>query len=856
MAIVAPSEQSFKQMWDDAEQRSLKITKTSLRSSPKKSLNDVVQELETRYNESDSANDERNKPRAKELVENVLSCIKLLGGIAAQGASVVRIRACKSLLQRRILLVDIPSQVSSLYEGVADLFQRIFTFLKMFRLYQRIEDFADVDLELKQTTHKITISFVTICALSIKVLGPSKLRKVKIAAKLILFGDDSGVGAELSKFKKLVEANSQISDAVTLEVVLKSHHDLDSKLKVVHDKLIEASEESGRKLVLIASGVDALVKAENERKLEKAHQDQVDTLLKKLSIKMETVQASEQMYQNIRAATVRGIGISWLQNESEYEVWIEKSAPNRIRSFCLPAVRSLCSESMQSSMRASIACYYFPEPDEKPSRETSIKDTQLPTTALKSMAVQIAKRNSQYAKEMATLGDKQAAEAWIDLSCKALWQTLQLAAPKKDATCFLFSNGLDHVQESKAQELLQVLLDFNSPRLRIMASCDPKFVDKYRSKIDSTGRRIPRINMERNNWPDIVAYIEYNMKHNNLLQGKEEETVELLNYVKDRVNKSHDEIRAYLDHDAKQTESLVARRTLDSLNTALEPHEITQLNELLAWVIYGVAWFNPHHLKGVLVLFYGRTPAKTVEDKLDGVYRQVLRVDSDGDVVIDSEIKKLLTTVPRVRPSKDVVDDSKPLISMTITINRVDVDTARRFLWDLSEKANFGKSLPFDALVPMAEAQVKPRISANRADGQLTMVRRCVKLLLADPDSRTECLISYVLEYLPRHLQKLRGRVDEDDIDVTERKEIGQALENAQVAGIEVASTATYKDTNTDDGTQKDDGTSVAGSSDEEQAEETKQISRAADWLKGSLMLDTKTHFGTSVSDNRFWLLA
>ncbi|OQV03546.1 hypothetical protein CLAIMM_08579 [Cladophialophora immunda] len=814
MAGVTPSEQSFKQMWDEAEERFVKITKKPLRSSPKKSLNDVIQDLENRYNESGPADDERNKPRAKELVENVLNCIKLLGGIAAQGASIVfgPANLCYSAVS---FLIDIPSQVSSLYDGLADLFQRIFTFLKTFQIYQRIEDFAEVDLELKQTTHKLMISFVTICALSIKVLGPSKLRKAKIAAKLILFGDDSGVGAELSKFKKLVEANSQISDAVTLEVVLESHHDLDSKLKVVHDKLIEASEESGRKLMLIATGLDALVKAENERKLEKAHQDQVDALLKKLSIKMETVQACEQMYQNIRAATVRSTGIGWLHTEPEYETWIridskpdslllltggEKSGKSFLVSTMINQAASQIPESMQTSMRVSIAYYYFPEPDEKPSRETSVKETQLPTTALKSMAVQIAKHNSQYAKEMAALGDKQAGEAWTDLSCNALWQTLQLAAPKKDVTYFLFFDGLDHVEESKAQELLQVLLNDNSPRLRIMASCNPNFVEKTRSKLDSIGRRIPRIAMEWNNWLDIAAYVEYSMKHNNLLQGKEEETVELLDYIKGKVlelsngnydtlrrlldeikgaisaDKSHDEIRAYLDHDAKQTEPLVAQRTIDSLNAALEPHEITQLNELLAWVIYGKAWFKPQHLKGVLVLFYGRTPAKTVEDKLDGVYRKVLRVDSDGNVVVDSEIEKLLTQVPRVRVDKDTVDDTKPLISMTITINRVDVDTVRRFLWDLSEKANFGKSLPFDALVPMAQAQVKPRITANRADGQLTMTRRCMKLLMADPDSRTESLIPYALKYLPRHLQDLRGRVDEDGIDMAERKEIGRSL--------------------------------------------------------------------------------
>lgn len=81
-------ELSFKEMWEKAELRFQKITNKSLRASKKKSLNDVIKDLETRYADEDS-DGESAKDRAKELIGNVLSCINLLGGIAAQGASIV-----------------------------------------------------------------------------------------------------------------------------------------------------------------------------------------------------------------------------------------------------------------------------------------------------------------------------------------------------------------------------------------------------------------------------------------------------------------------------------------------------------------------------------------------------------------------------------------------------------------------------------------------------------------------------------------------------------------------------------------------------------------------------------------------
>jgi hypothetical protein len=90
-------EPSLQEMWEKAERNfKAKIEKTFdaktamkfRRAGAPMSLEDVIREMESRTveDESDGA---KIKNRAKEMGQRVLMCIQLLGGIAAQGASIL-----------------------------------------------------------------------------------------------------------------------------------------------------------------------------------------------------------------------------------------------------------------------------------------------------------------------------------------------------------------------------------------------------------------------------------------------------------------------------------------------------------------------------------------------------------------------------------------------------------------------------------------------------------------------------------------------------------------------------------------------------------------------------------------------
>ena len=80
---------SFEKLWSDAQTRFESRTKKSLRGSPPKSLDTVIKDLNARLGGEESAKKADRKNHILTVVQDVLTFIKLLGGIAAVGASQV-----------------------------------------------------------------------------------------------------------------------------------------------------------------------------------------------------------------------------------------------------------------------------------------------------------------------------------------------------------------------------------------------------------------------------------------------------------------------------------------------------------------------------------------------------------------------------------------------------------------------------------------------------------------------------------------------------------------------------------------------------------------------------------------------
>ena len=80
---------SFNKLWSDAEARFETRTRKRLRGSPPESLEAVIEKLKSRIDGEDVENKVEKKKRILTVVQNVMTCIKLLGGIAAASVSTV-----------------------------------------------------------------------------------------------------------------------------------------------------------------------------------------------------------------------------------------------------------------------------------------------------------------------------------------------------------------------------------------------------------------------------------------------------------------------------------------------------------------------------------------------------------------------------------------------------------------------------------------------------------------------------------------------------------------------------------------------------------------------------------------------
>jgi hypothetical protein len=163
-AELSPAEAELRGMWQDAENDFRQMTRKNLRADPEKRLEDVLQELERKY-QPETPEGRSTKAKISETIGKVLSCVQLLGGLAAQGASIVFGPAtlCFNAIS---FLIDVPGKIASVYEGVGNLFEEISHFLVLFRIYG---NYTKLDPDLRDGTHKLMVSLVRICGLSIKM---------------------------------------------------------------------------------------------------------------------------------------------------------------------------------------------------------------------------------------------------------------------------------------------------------------------------------------------------------------------------------------------------------------------------------------------------------------------------------------------------------------------------------------------------------------------------------------------------------------------------------------------------------------------------------------------------------------
>jgi hypothetical protein len=78
------------------------------------------------------------------------------------------------MFQCRVIALGYSDKIHEFHEAVDGLLDEVFVMLSQFKIYQRIEQFSNIDPELYETIQKLLISFVNIYALSINLRNSSR----------------------------------------------------------------------------------------------------------------------------------------------------------------------------------------------------------------------------------------------------------------------------------------------------------------------------------------------------------------------------------------------------------------------------------------------------------------------------------------------------------------------------------------------------------------------------------------------------------------------------------------------------------------------------------------------------------
>ena len=235
---ISADEASLKDMWEEASAKFRTQTGKSLRQPV--SLKDALSLLNTKLNPEDPKTGDKQK-KVKAVAANIIKLVQMLGGLVAQGASVVFGPAdmCFNALS---ILLDIPAKLQKVWDDLATLLDEVSSFMKQFQIYQRIEEITTLDVEFRQSVHKLLLAFVDICGIAFAVCDKRASNVFKRISKTILFDDDSGVGDALASFERLSKQHSNISDAVTLERVVQGQNEVSGGMKTLYNKLNSSAE--------------------------------------------------------------------------------------------------------------------------------------------------------------------------------------------------------------------------------------------------------------------------------------------------------------------------------------------------------------------------------------------------------------------------------------------------------------------------------------------------------------------------------------------------------------------------------------------------------------------------------------
>ncbi|EGR45332.1 uncharacterized protein TRIREDRAFT_111202 [Trichoderma reesei QM6a] len=798
---------SMQQMWDAAAKDFESICGESLQKGHKvKSFDDVQDKIRNANQGSPQDGDEEQNAKwekAKSVGLESLKYLKMLVGAASQASSFIPIpEAAANITGSALCFVfDIPDKIKGYNDAIDQVFGEVSSSLSQFYIYKTI---SHADPRLIQQIHLVLVNFVKVCAHVVKYRQGRRRDRIFQQIKSV-FDDDSGLAAQMTDFRRALQQQRDVEGTVTLAAVVETRQDISLLLEqsIVFGKTAQethqAVQETQKGMQTLKDDLDrmkALIKIR-------------DTLGVPSTVRLDTntTQTCNDLIDKCRSKTG-----AWIWTHEAYAAWTsskdrskdkDRDAQRLLLVTGPPSSGKTCATALitrsleEQKGRTYSAHYFFPTSTKK-----ADDDKNSIQSALKYMAFQIARVDVAVQKALNKACDEEPAafrrSASVD-SLDSLWESLKIGASGSNATYYLVFDGLENLPDRQVKMLLDFVLSArmakdSGDRVRILLSgTDDQFAGWQGA------RSALRIQMEKHNKPDMCIIIQEALNQRGMLQNprpnsdQERARDKILDKLPQNVEGSYSRLQFGLEDVIRLLSTRTAIRELDrmldqsmssheaaikSLQRSLTADEISELNELLKWVLFSNEPMTLEKLEGAMYLCSETESLASMGYIIRNKYSAVLKLD-DGYVFGQDGIKEYLrkdvSVSGRSAQSKD-----RATISMTITINNVDQELCGHFLWDLAHKAirdKFNFNLD-DEAANAFHGGSRASIAVDEFEAHHTIVTRAFEYLSKPHREQTERIGPYLVGWLPYHLSRLRQLEDDDQgaLMPSEQFEIGQNL--------------------------------------------------------------------------------
>ncbi|OAX83844.1 hypothetical protein ACJ72_01801 [Emergomyces africanus] len=760
--------EDIEQMWREALLEFHKLSGHDPKKFTELRAHDVINKISQRRELDEKKAAKYGK--AKDVLDKTLSCIQTLGNLLAQGASMIfgPSNLCFNAVS---YLITAAQNYSKIFGGIAELFERISAFLERFEIYVRSKSVGiELDIHLRKIIHELLRSFMRICALSIKI---SRENKFLLALEVFSFGSDKGIQAELDKLEALVERETGMGVALTLESakitegnVTVGFAETKGSLHVLDSKVDDVTGQ----LSSVSTFLERLEHADRMNETDGTSKKHKETIKQALKIEKEAWRNDQEEFMRVQVPSTG----QWLLTDPQFTAWIGgkgdvgpiiglEAKQGYGKSFlCSTVIRHLLHlhPPAHQDSRTSVAYYFFQKDN---------KDEKSVNNALRAIVWQLTNNDLVYRKLVAAACNKPEEFG----NSFELWkQLVSQFSTKTEATFFIVLDGIDKTEMDRGHPLIEIFRDVSliAQEKRLL---NIKLLLTGRPGAFTEIQNDPKITLSSlalgtRNEDDIIKYIDARMDLMDILKRSSQPDIqELRNCIRARLTdgaegdffklnfmlteiskkRRRKEIEEALEHAGEDRLETIARE-IDRLNKSLGDEDIQELNDLLGFVITAIDYPTLEILEAVLLVKNGEGSLVPLQEQIQDKYSAFLEIASDRTVSITSD-----TIIDFFRKQSSASKDFPPGRS-SASLHEAEVAIIRRFLRNVCDEELFNK-FGFEELFKRKLGNKAACINVDLDRAKVDILIYCLDAICGEPNDKTACLVDYAFVFLADHLDEV-----------------------------------------------------------------------------------------------------